>query len=70
MRIGVGLSIPELTTRGGGGSAAFRQSGPTLDLAFVPISTTGLPTATENYSLDLNFVTNAYNVAEHYMVWS
>lgn len=70
MRIGVGLSIPEIVIRGGGASAAFRQSEPTLDMAFVPVITSGSSTATQNYSLDLNFVQQQYQRGELYMVWS
>lgn len=70
MKIGVGLSIPEIVIRGGGAAAAFRQSGPTLDLAFVPLVSSGDSSAVQNYSLDLNFVSQQYQRGEQYMVWS
>ena len=53
--------------RSGGTSTPFGQLGPTLDLNFAGAPTTGL--VSNNNSLDLNFVDNAYTLGAPYMVW-
>lgn len=52
-----------------GAGSAFRTTGPTLDLVFAAPSSSGIPVATDNDSLDLNFITQTYQVAVQYQVW-
>ena len=54
----------------GSGTNPFFQSGPTLDLVFAGVPTDPLGAATlTDYTLDLNFVVQTYNVAEQYTIW-
>ena len=54
---------------GAGGSGFLSTTGPTLDLVFAAPSSSGIPVAIDNDSLDLNFITQTYQVAVQYQVW-
>lgn len=69
MRVSTHVGVPGLTTAAGG-NLALRQDGPTLDLAFVPLATDQLKSATTtDFTLNLDFVQNGYQVAVQYGVW-
>lgn len=54
---------------GAGGGGILSTTGPTLDLVFAAPSSAGQPVATTNNSLDLNFITQTYQIAVPYQVW-
>lgn len=48
----------------------FAQLGPTLDLVFAGIATNLSATAgVDDFSLDLNFVSDTYQIAAPYTIW-
>jgi hypothetical protein len=53
----------------GGGNSATAQLGPTLDLVFVPPATDPLAPNLQSQTLDLNFISEAYQVAAQYAIW-
>ena len=66
MSYGLAFGFPRNTSLAAAASP-FAQLGPTLDLVFTGVGSSGDPTA--NDSLDLNFVGDTYSVAAPYMVW-
>jgi hypothetical protein len=67
MSFGVAFAFPAYDNSLGGGANPFTQAGPTLDLIF-----TGVPTVDstfEGQSLDVNFLTQQYQLPAQYAVW-
>jgi hypothetical protein len=62
-------SRPRARFFGGGTGSAASTLGPTLDLVFVPPATDPLAPNLQSQTLDLNFISEAYQVAEQYVVW-
>lgn len=67
MSLGFGLSLPAAIPYGSGGNNPFGQLNPTLDLVFAGALTD--LSDPNGYTLNSNFVTPQYQVAETYTVW-
>jgi hypothetical protein len=68
--IGLGVGLGNALGSGGGNSPAFAQRGPTLDLVFgAPITDPLNAGQREDFSLDLRFLVQTYQVAAQYLVW-
>lgn len=69
MRISTHVGVPGLATAAGGNSA-YRQDGPTLDLFFTPVVTDPLKlSTTTDFTLNLDFLQNGYQIAVQYGIW-